>query len=72
MTKPNSDSNMRASRAKKEWRRPSLRKLPIAATADGKPLLGTTTAIRTSLALPALIVEGAYNCSRCQSWIVLK
>jgi hypothetical protein len=39
--KPSERSNMLQS-AKKEWRRPSLRKLPIAATAGSSK--GTTTA----------------------------
>jgi hypothetical protein len=37
--RPNSDNNMREL-AKKEWRRPSLQRLPIAATAGSKGRAG--------------------------------
>ena len=41
---PNIDSDMREP-SKKEWRRPSLRKLPIAATAASEHDRRVTTAI---------------------------
>ena len=38
--------------------------------AAGKDM--ATKGICEKSAMPAILVEGAYNCSRCQSWIVLK
>ena len=65
------DSNMREA-AQKEWRRPSLRKLPIAATASGKPRWADEGNTKKTAGRPVDLVESAYNCSRCQSSIVLE